>query len=258
MSDILVSIICLTYNHVDIIHNALDGFIMQKTHFPFEVIIHDDASTDGNQDVIKKYANMYPNIIKPIFRQDNYYSQTEEFPMKFTYPYCSGKYIADCDGDDYWTDRHKLQKQIDFLENNKQYSMCHHSYKIIKRDSGIVEEPKGTPKDYNSLDMIRMCARGYGINVSTRMRRNFYKGNEEIYEMCDGDITMVVLMGMFGDCKFLPNIEPSIYRQFYNKNSWSSSGKVAKKLAVDKANMKIIKMLEKVGNQQWIDIRKNV
>ena len=127
----LVSICCVTYNHEPYIRQCLDGFMMQKTDFPFEVIIHDDASTDGTADIIREYEARYPGIIKPIYQKENQYSKGVGISETYVYPRAQGKYIAICEGDDYWIDPYKLQKQVDFLEGHSEYSMCSTAYREI-------------------------------------------------------------------------------------------------------------------------------
>ena len=124
----LVSICCLAYNHEPYIRECLDGMLMQRTTFKFEILIHDDASTDNTAKIIKEYAEKYPTIIKPILQTENQYSKGKGILAPFVYPKAKGKYIALCEGDDYWIDPYKLQKQVDFLENNKEFSYCVHRY----------------------------------------------------------------------------------------------------------------------------------
>lgn len=111
----LVSISCITYNHVSYIRQCLDGFLMQKTDFPFEIVVHDDASTDKTAEIVREYEKKYPNIIKPIYELENQYSKPGISINDITFPYLRGKYIALCEGDDYWIDENKLQMQVDFL-----------------------------------------------------------------------------------------------------------------------------------------------
>lgn len=120
----LVSIWCLAYNHEKYIRDCLDGFVMQKTNFKFEAIIHDDASTDNTARIIQEYADKYPDIIKPIFEKENQYSKHDGSLNRIMNEHMRGKYVALCEGDDYWIDSYKLQKQVDFLENHNTYSMC--------------------------------------------------------------------------------------------------------------------------------------
>lgn len=146
----LVSISCTTYNHAPFIRQCLDGFVIQKTLFPFEILIHDDASTDGTQDIIAEYEKKYPDIIKPIYQQDNQYSKGIPIGVTFNFPRAHGKYIAMCEGDDYWTDPLKLQKQVDFLESHPDYVMCSHRFNKYWHEKGVLEED--SDKDFKGAD----------------------------------------------------------------------------------------------------------
>jgi len=122
--DLMVTIRCLVYNHAPYLRQCLDGFVMQQTNFRFEAIVHDDASTDGSADIIREYAEKYPDIIKPIIETENQYSKHDGSIRRIMNAHTHGKYVALCEGDDYWTDPLKLQKQVDFLEQNSDYSLC--------------------------------------------------------------------------------------------------------------------------------------
>ena len=136
----LVSIICSTYNHGLYISQCLDGFLMQKTNFPFEILIHDDASTDNTPDIIREYEHNQPQVIRPIYQKENKYSKKEDIFAKYQCSRVRGKYIAICEGDDYWIDPLKLQKQIDFLENNPDYGMIYTTSKVYNQKEGKIEE----------------------------------------------------------------------------------------------------------------------
>ena len=124
---LMVTIRCITYNHEPYIRQCLEGFIMQKTNFRFEAIVHDDASTDETANIIREYAEKYPDILKPIFETENQYSKLDGSIQRIMSEHIHGKYVAMCEGDDYWIDPLKLQKQVDFLESNPKYSMCAHN-----------------------------------------------------------------------------------------------------------------------------------
>lgn len=130
MNDLpLVSICCITFNHSQYIADALDSFLIQKTTFPFEIIVRDDCSTDGTTEIIREYAENFPRLIKPIYESSNQYSQgVQPFPVVMSH--AQGKYIAICEGDDYWTDPTKLQKQFDFLQTHPDFSMIFHNATI--------------------------------------------------------------------------------------------------------------------------------
>ena len=123
----IVSIQCLAYNHERFIRDCLDGIVSQITNFRFEAIVHDDASTDETQSIIREYAAKYPDIIKPVIEKENLYSKDIGRLRCVMQEKLCGKYIAFCECDDYWVDRQKLQKQVDFLESHPDYSMCFHS-----------------------------------------------------------------------------------------------------------------------------------
>lgn len=122
--EIFVSIKCAVYNHEQYIRQCLEGFVMQKTNFRFEAIVHDDASTDGSAAIIREYAEKYPDIIKPIYEIENQYSKRDGSLTRIMNAACKGKYIAVCEGDDYWIDPLKLQKQFDFMEEHSDYMLC--------------------------------------------------------------------------------------------------------------------------------------
>lgn len=123
---VMVSVNCITYNHERYIGEAIESFLMQKTNFAYEILIHDDCSTDSTPKIIKEYEKKYPELIKVIYEKENQYSKGSKL-IPLNEKIASGKYIAFCEGDDYWTDPYKLQKQVDFMEQHPEYSMCTHS-----------------------------------------------------------------------------------------------------------------------------------
>lgn len=133
----LVSIRCLVYNHEPYLRQCLDGFVMQRTNFPFEAIVHDDASTDRSAEIIREYADKYPDIIKPIFETENQYSKHDGSIQKIMNEHMIGRYVAMCEGDDYWTDPYKLQKQVDFLESHPECVYSCHRYVVYNENTKI-------------------------------------------------------------------------------------------------------------------------
>lgn len=126
----LVAINCITYNHERFLRDALEGFVSQQTDFPYVAIVHEDKSTDGTAAILREYAEKYPDIIKPIFEEENQYSKPDGSlgaVMNAALNATGAKYVAYCEGDDYWTSPEKLQKQVDFLEAHPDYTMCCHN-----------------------------------------------------------------------------------------------------------------------------------
>lgn len=126
----MVSVVCATYNQEAYIRQCLEGIMMQKTSFSFEVLINDDASTDNTASIIKEFEIKYPKHIKPIYQKENQYSKGIKIDPNYNIPRAQGKYIAMCEGDDYWIDELKLQKQFDFMENHPECTMCFHNAEI--------------------------------------------------------------------------------------------------------------------------------
>lgn len=133
----LVSICCITYNHGPYIRQTLEGFLMQETDFSWELLIHDDASTDGTQDIIREYAARFPDRIRPILREENQYSKGISNISIFNFPRARGTYIAMCEGDDCWTDPKKLQLQVDYLRAHPDCALCFHSARIVTVDGSV-------------------------------------------------------------------------------------------------------------------------
>lgn len=127
----LVSVCCITYNHAPFIRRSIEGMLMQQTTFPIEILIHDDCSTDGTTEIVKEYAAKYPDLIFPLYEEVNQYQNGKAGEIDFyNYKRACGKYIAYCEGDDYWTDPLKLQKQVEFMEAHEEYSICFHEVSV--------------------------------------------------------------------------------------------------------------------------------
>lgn len=144
---LMVTIRCITYNHEPYIRQCLEGFVMQKTNFRFEAIVHDDASTDGTADIIREYAERYPDIIKPIYEVENQYSKRDGSLRRIMDEHTHGKYVALCEGDDYWIDPNKLQVQVDFLENNIDYGLTYTTVNVFNEQEQIITGQWGRSAD---------------------------------------------------------------------------------------------------------------
>lgn len=144
--EIVVSIICNTFNQELYIAQTIEGFIKQEAGFRFEILIHDDASTDKTQQIIREYEMRYPLIIKPIYQQENQYSKGISVTNTYQLPRAKGKYIAICEGDDYWTDKYKLKTQVEALEKYPEINICAHSVSIL-RDERVDGEVRPFRKD---------------------------------------------------------------------------------------------------------------
>ena len=201
----VVSVCCLTYNHVKYITQAIESFLLQETKFPFEVLISDDASTDGTTKLLEKYQNNYPNIIRTFIQTENLYTQGPMLAFNYLYPLARGKYIALCEGDDYWIDNNKLQKQVDWLERNNNYSMCTHSVKML--NDTIDKVPfyptvDWTKSDNDFLDILH----NHFIPTPSVLFRNLldnypFYGPDSV-DMLAGDMAIELFMASKGLCYY--------------------------------------------------------
>jgi len=203
----LVSIVCHSFNHESFIEDALNGFLMQETKFPFEIIIHDDASTDNTQKIIKEYSSKYPRIVKLILQKENIYMKGLRPPM-FSFPKAKGKYIAFCEGDDYWIDKKKIMVQVEFLENNADYSVCYTDSIPFKDGIVVDRDYGGARKDLSDQELQR----GPAIYTLTSCFRNILDNPPELSMVKYGDKFIWSRLGKIGKGKFLRGITPSFYR----------------------------------------------
>ena len=168
MATPLVSICSVTYNHAPYIRQCLDGLVMQKTNFPYEILIHDDCSTDGTTEIVKEYAQRYPDKIVPLLENENQYWKVPSILFCLLFPKVRGKYIAFNDGDDYWIDENKLQMQIDFLEKYPEYGMCYTTAKkFIQTENKFTHDPAGEL----FIDFEDLLKRGNNIPILTCVTR---------------------------------------------------------------------------------------
>ena len=157
-----VSVFVPTYNHKDYIAQALESILMQEVSFPYEIIIHDDASTDGTTEIVKEYERLYPNIIKCVYQTENQRSQGKlSATWDCHFSMCTGKYCAMLEGDDYWSDHQKLQRQYDFMESHPQYSLYMHNAWRLDVQTGEKVLLNTFPKSgcYSQMEQVK-CGLG--------------------------------------------------------------------------------------------------
>lgn len=212
----LVSIRCLAYNHEKYIRDALEGFIMQKTNFKFEAIVHDDASTDNTAAIIREYAEKYPDIIKPIFETENQYSKHDGSLARIVNAACKGKYIALCEGDDYWIDPYKLQKQVNFMESHPEYTMCFHNATEHFESGKIIDRPFSTikDKDYTGIEIYK---KWIVPTASVLLKKDiffskFYQNAKNNKDFIYGDIVLFLSCAHQGKVKGMSDCM-SVYRR---------------------------------------------
>lgn len=175
MNDIIISVVCCTYNHERYIRRALEGFVNQKTDFPFEVIVHDDASTDGTADIVREYEQKYPEIIKAIYQTENQYSQGISPTREHICPKAKGEYLAICEGDDYWTDECKLQLQYDYMKAHPECALCVHQATVHDYFNNIdTDYTKCAEDKVFSIDEIIPMRGGLFATNSMVLKKSIY------------------------------------------------------------------------------------
>ncbi len=232
-SNPVVSVCVQTYQHVDYIKECLDSILMQKTNFEFEILLGEDASIDGTREICKEYAEKYPEKIRLFLhhRENNIAiggSPTGRFILMTNLFSSKGKYIALCEGDDYWTDPFKLQKQVDFLENdnNKEFVLCFHDVSVFdEKKRQIIKVMNNGKNDLSKLDLI---IKPY-LHLSSILFINFEEVLQRVRQakVYNGDTVLYNALGHYGKGKYINSIKPNIYR-LHDGGVWSGINKSKK------------------------------
>lgn len=221
MNEVKLSVLCLAYNHEKYIEKALEGFVNQKTNFQYEVLINDDCSTDGTRKIIQEYQKKYPQIIKPVFQVENQYSKHIDINKQILLPLSLGKYIAFCEGDDFWIDNNKLQIQYDYLEANIDCSICVHQgirHECITGEETFLTDCD-TERDFSVEDVI-LGGGGLFATNSIVMRKEVYANQRDCFNIPSfGDFQIVINGAINGKCHFIPN--PMSVYNIHTEGSWS-------------------------------------
>lgn len=219
----LVAIHCFVYNHEPYLRDCFEGFVMQQTNFPFVAIVHDDASTDGSAAIIREYEEKYPHIFKPIYETENQYSKRDgslDRIMDEAINATGAKYVAMCEGDDYWTDPLKLQKQVDILEADESLMACCTNCSVVDMKGNVLEEKRVQPvvkenkqgryslrdffnqgHQYPTLSVLYRNTHRDEVRQKTATMRNPYMG----------DWTLWIALLCFGDMYYLDEVT-CVYR----------------------------------------------
>ena len=261
---ILVAIKCLVYNHESYLRECLDGFVMQKTNFRFVAIVHDDCSTDGSAAIMREYAAKYPEIIRPIYETENLWSKKNgalDRAVNEALEATGAKYVAMCEGDDYWTDPMKLQKQIDILETDESLMMCSTACSVVDNHSQTIHpvRPEPVVKDnkegrYNLRDFFRNNHQYPTLSVVYRNThveevrvKHAHTANAFL-----GDWTMWICLLIYGDMYFLNEVTCA-----YRINPTSVTHTVGR-VARAKASRNICRNVADILPEEYADIAKDL
>ena len=239
-NEIAVSVMCNAYNHELYIEDALKGFVMQKTNFLFEVLVHDDASTDRTADIIREYEKKYPDLIKPIYQTENQYSKNSTIIGDLQRSRAKGKYFAICEGDDYWTDPYKLQKQFDAMEAHPEIDICAHAAtKTMGNKRAVMVAPSSKDCIFTLPEVIEGGG-GFVVTNSLFYRGCLSQSKPEFRTFLSLDYTMQIHGSIRGGMLYLKD-NMSVYRGVV-ANSWTDKMR-GNENAFRKHNDKVIEML---------------
>lgn len=247
MQEIKVSVICNAYNHGPYIRDALEGFVSQKTYFNYEVLIHDDASTDNTADIIREYEKKYPELIKPIYQIENQYSKGVNITKTFHLPRLKGKYVALCEGDDYWTDQEKLQKQYDAMEAHPELDICAHAVSKVQASNGrlICYIAPSDKETVLSTEEVIAGGGGFVATNSLFYRRELLEEEPEFRKYCPIDYSLQIHGALRGGMLYLPD-NMAVYR-FLVPGSWTK--RLANREYADAQRCEINRMLDMVDDE---------
>lgn len=239
----VVSILCAAYNHESFICDCINGFLIQETTFPVEIFVHDDASTDRTRETIQNFANKYPNLFRTIFQEKNQRSQGKKI-ISLVFPFFKGQYVAFCEGDDYWTDPRKLQRQVEFLNRNKKFSICFHEAMNVNEEGNFISffNKIKEEKVFSAKDIVRS---NFISTASCIFRKNYPELPTWYEKMLIGDWPLHVINAERGDIFYMP-ICMSAYRQHKN-GVWSSISSIEKM----HKGIKIMKDIDQAFNYKY-------
>ena len=251
---ILVAVWCLVYNHEPYLRDCLDGFVMQKTNFRFVAIVHEDCSTDNSAAIIREYEEKYPDIIKPIFETENQWNKADgsiDRIMIDALMATGAKYVAMCEGDDYWTDPYKLQKQVDFLETHPDYTICFHRVQCLKQATGeMVDEymVRDIPGE-STIEDLSIANYIHTPSVVYRLIHEVMQRFESLGHCLPGDYVMWMLLADKG--KIWKMKEPmAVYR--VGSGIWSTSHSYRNELVIIKTLSKLYTVISNPQAKQHI------
>ncbi|MGY6555680.1 MAG: glycosyltransferase [Wenzhouxiangella sp.] len=230
----LLTVVCTTFNHERFVKDAIHGFLSQKTTFPWQVVIHDDASEDQTPEILRYYQAKYPTLLKVIFQEKNLYSRGID-RAPFLRPFLDVKYLALCEGDDYWLDADKLQRQVSYMEEHPKCVLTYHSFLNVDEESKSI------------------LSVGSGPRTVTRVRRNIpvdkgpytYAGKR----IRNGDRVTLFLLQQQGEVTKIDGLEPAVYRH-HSGGIWSKKDLLYKQIEAIRTRLYIEKHLVRSSSER--------
>lgn len=254
----LVTIRCMTFNHEQYVASALEGFLKQKTSFPFVIFIHDDCSTDNTANIIKEYKRKYPNIINSVLEEENQYSKNDGSLSRIIKENIHTKYVALCEGDDYWIDENKLEKQISYLESHPEFSFSITNGKVLDVNTGEYESIFANEKEKkfgssNQVISLANCASlMFPPTASYVYKYDFGNGLDNVPRCFNGDMRLRLYYMTRGNCYYLKD-ETVVYRKNVANSAMTRAKKKKRKEAFKQElqTCKMIDYIDLISKQQY-------
>ena len=242
----LISVLCISYNHARYIEIAIQGFLLQETQYKYEIIIHDDASTDGTQDLILKWQSRYPELIRTVLQKENTFSKGAR-PFELLLKQAKGKYIAICEGDDYWLEPSKLQKQAEFLEAHSDFS-CHAHNHYLLEEATLSVRPwlsVGSTRVYSPSELKNLTRL---LWIPTLMFRKLFEVMPVERDFAAlGDAFLTSYLGHFGNCMYDEGFLGAV-RRMNRYSFWTPMNEEQKEKSRVRTRFALVRLHERLGD----------
>lgn len=261
MDGIKVSISCCVYNHERYLRKCLESLTTQITNFKYEIIIHDDASTDKSADIIREFQEKYPDIIKPIYQTENQYSKGVS-PSLITLSQAQGEYIAICEGDDFWTSDDKLQKQVEFLDAHPDYSFCTHAAYYAHENGTLFNNKFFKPYNTTREVPIEEVIKGWKFATNSIMYRALARKELIIPFRGDcpnGDYALAVYLALNGKVYYINEFMSAYRAESVGSLNWVWRENLVRYVDSRKKYIAMLKRIDGYTNFKYTDIvKKNI
>jgi glycosyltransferase involved in cell wall biosynthesis len=250
-SEPVLSVVCTTFNHERYIDTAMRGFLSQRTSFPFEILVHDDASTDRTAAIVTAWQQRYPGLVRTVLQTENQLSRGVR-PFELLMAQARGAYVATCEGDDFWTDATKLQRQVDFLESHADFSCTAHNYHHYVEPALTVSPWLKTRQDRVLSPRELMAIRRLLWIPTLVFRRTFTKLPPERSLSPIGDQFLTAYLGTFGACMYFESFLGAVRRE-NDYSTWSPLDDGAKEHVRVRTWLAVLRMHARTGNRQGVE-----
>lgn len=249
----IVTVCIFAYNHEAYIRQAVESVLMQQTSFAFDILIGEDGSSDNTPDILRQLQAQHPDRIQILFQDQSkkiYINgrPTGRYNFITTLQTARGRYIALLDGDDYWTDPLKLQKQVDFLEREPEYVLTCHDASMVDEQGKLLKSsklPDAMKRDFSTAELRQGP---WILTLSVCFRNVLQSFPPEMLKVLNGDTFLLSLLGQHGGAKYLPHISPATYR-VHSGGIWSQEDGLRKLRSLIRTHQQLLKYYRSKGDR---------